>query len=84
LPYYEYQCGEGHVTERLFKTFQAAEGIDWVVCATCAGTADRVLSVPFPAHFHGNPDGFYKPSPQKRFSYSKMTERGNADTYNPK
>lgn len=57
MPIIQYKCGQGHVTEHLFRKQSEAEGIDWIVCATCAEIADRVLAVTSPPQFVGT--GFY-------------------------
>lgn len=87
MPYYEYECPvHGRIT-KFFATFTEAEPyIDKVRCSqnddgqgSCDYEAERVVSVPLPAHFYGNPEGYYKPSPAKRYSTKLVTQKGNAD-----
>jgi hypothetical protein len=80
MPYHNFVCDKNHDTEKLFLSFKAAEGVEEIDCVVCGRPAKRVLSVPFPAHFYGNPDGFYKPSPTKRYSYKLAAEKGNANS----
>lgn len=68
MPIHEYQCEHNHITEKLFRTFDAAEGVQTIACDTCGEDAERISSVPFSAHLLGNPDGYHKPSPSKRHS----------------
>lgn len=75
MPILEYQCSEGHITEKLFLTFAAAEGQDCVECEECGQEADMVPSVPFPAMFFGSPDGYHKPSPRKRYSTKLVSQK---------
>lgn len=56
MPLYEYQCGDGHVTEKFFP-ITAETRPQSVRCATCPRRANRVYSlagvVPdFPEHFN--------------------------------
>jgi hypothetical protein len=78
VPIKEFLCSREHVTEKLFLSFKAAEGVDEVTCSECGEVATRIVSTPFPAHFYGNPDGYHKPSATKRTSYKLASERGNA------
>ncbi len=83
MPYYEYSCHDGHDTTKLYLTFTEANNyVDSIVCPEkgCGKTAERRMSIPLPAHFYGNPDGYHKPSPTKRTSYKLVTERGNASS----
>lgn len=80
MPFHEFACKNEHVTTKLFLSFASAEGVEEIPCEECGEPANRVMSVPFPAHLYGNPDGFYKPSPTKRYSYKLATEKGNADS----
>jgi hypothetical protein len=88
MPIHEFKCPNGHVTEKLFLTFREAEGVTLIPCPKCIDiirpcewgyNAVRVdFSVPYPAHLLGNPDGYYKPSPQKRHSTKLINrETGN-------
>lgn len=74
MPIHEYKCVQGHTFEKLFLTFKAADDAKGLVCPTCRGTAKRVeFSVPYPALLLGNPEGYHKPSPTKRYSYKKVS-----------
>lgn len=78
MPIYEYDCPVGHHSTKLYTTFKEAEPfIDSAQCSECGVEAKRVQSVPFEAHFYGNPDGYYKPSPSKRFSTKLVNSNGN-------
>jgi hypothetical protein len=81
LPIFEYECSAGHITEKLFLTFGAAEKekSDPIPCKACGESAElKEFSVPRPAMFLGNPDGYHRPSPTKRYSTKLATEKGNA------
>src|SRR6266404_9181223 len=92
-PIHEFKCPEGHVTEKVFLSFKDAEKAKKIICPTCHTRAlnepcyweyyaIRVdFSVPFPAHLLGNPEGWYRPSPQKRHSTKLINrETGNRGT----
>lgn len=79
MPFHEFKCLKGHVTEQMFLTFKAAEGVVSIQCPTCKGEAVRLdFSVPAPGMFYGNPEGYYKPSPRKRFSNKLAAQKGNS------
>lgn len=74
MPIHEYKCVQGHTFEKLFLTFKAAEEQEVQICPQCRGTSKRLeFSTPYPALLLGNPEGYYKPSPTKRFSYKKVS-----------
>lgn len=74
MPIHEFQCPHGHVTERLFMTFTEAEGVHYIECSDCQIDAYRIDSVPAPGIFLGNPDGYHKPSPTKRYSTKLVSQ----------
>jgi hypothetical protein len=66
MPIHEFLCTNKKCstkTEKVFLTFKAAEGVDFIDCPRCGQKAGKQLSIPFPGHFHGSPEGYYKPSP---------------------
>jgi hypothetical protein len=73
MPLHQFQCEDNHITEKLFRTFAAAEGVSEVVCTECGQTAQRIASVPFPGHFYG--EGFYRPSPTKRYNTKLVSQK---------
>lgn len=77
MPIIEYKCAEGHVTEVFYRTISAAEGRDQASCGTCLEQAARIISTPLPAHLYGDPAGYHKPSPSKRFSNKLTSKEGN-------
>jgi len=74
VPIFDYKCPQGHVFEKFFKTFKEAEANKrkHPLCPVCApkfAPSELVeFSVPRPAMFYGNPDGWSRPSPTKRHS----------------
>lgn len=78
MPIKEFRCDEcGTITEKFFRSFSAAEGVDQVNCPRCVGRARLIFSVPLPAMFYGNPDGYHKPSATKRYSTKLVAQKGN-------
>lgn len=78
MPIYEYDCPAGHRLEKFFTTFSEAEKHeDKTKCAEHNRTARRVQSVPLPGHFYGDPAGYDRPSPTKRYSTKLATQKGN-------
>lgn len=77
MPIYSHICDDGHETEVFYLTFRAAEGAVRIVpCKTCGKPARKQdFSVPAPGQFFGNPDGYYKPSPRKRFSNKLVSQK---------
>jgi len=82
MPIHEFKCDSGHITERFFKTFEQAEGVDFVACdefvngRLCNRPADRVIfSRTLEPMFYGNPDGYAKPSPTKRFNTKTVSQK---------
>lgn len=74
---FEYECAKKHRTEKIFLKF----GVETptIVCPNCGGTAQRLeFSVPAPGMFFGDPGGYYKPSPRKRFSNKLAAQKGNS------
>lgn len=63
VPIFDFTCAKGHTTERVFLTFSAAEATDTIECPKCKTAAYKQLGIPFPAHLHGSPEGYHKPSP---------------------
>lgn len=51
----------------------------FIRCPQCQEMAVMIDSVPLPAHFLGNPEGYHKPSPTKRHSYKHVNSYGNGD-----
>jgi hypothetical protein len=93
MPIHEFKCPAGHVTERVFLTFGAAEETEVIACEAevehgtlliggttrCGTHAHKVeWSTPLPAMLLGNPAGYHKPSPTQRHSYKHADKnRGN-------
>lgn len=77
MPIHEFKCPSGHITEKLFLSFGAAHGVDVIPCGTCEEAGTKIDSVPLPAHFYGNPDGYDRPSPAKRYSTKLAAQNGN-------
>lgn len=78
MPIHEYKCSKGHVTEQLLLSFPEAERVKHkpITCTVCGREAElQEFSVPQPGHFYGNPDGYYKPSPTKRFSTKLVSQK---------
>jgi hypothetical protein len=63
MPIFDFTCPKGHTTEKVFLTFKEAEETDFIDCPKCKNKAGKQLGIPFPAHLHGSPEGYYKPSP---------------------
>lgn len=76
---YEYICEadiEPHVVEKFFLSFSsAAPEIDETLCPEHGCVAKRIPSSPFPAHLLGNPNGYHKPSPTKRFNTKTVSQK---------
>jgi hypothetical protein len=65
------------VTEKLFRTFTAASGVERIPCPSCLLDAVKIFSTPFPGHFFGSPEGYSKPSPMNRWSTKLAAYKGN-------
>ena len=81
MPIYEYQCREGHVTEKFYTTFSEAEkdGDKPKTCKVCRRSAKRIVSAPLPGMFFGNPEGYGKPSTLKRHNTKVVSAKeGNS------
>lgn len=73
---YEYQCPEGHLIEKFFKSFsEAAPEEDKTTCLEHGVTAERIMSTPLAAHLYGDPEGYHKPSPTKRFNTKTVSKK---------
>ena len=75
MPILEFQCALGHTTEKLFRSFVAAAGATFIQCGECENEAELIASVPYAAHLHGSPEGYYKPSPSKRYSTKLVSQK---------
>ena len=79
MPFYEYLCEaeiESHVVEKFFKTFSAAASEEHEsLCPDHGCIARRIMSAPLQAHLYGNPAGFNRPSPAKRFTYKTVSQK---------
>lgn len=75
MPLHEFRCSNNHITEKLFTNFSSAEGVDCIDCKSCAEVGYKIPSVPYAAHFHGNPDGYNRPSPAKRHTYKTVSQK---------
>lgn len=80
---YEYYCDDCKVTfEKFFSGFAAAEKfIEAAECTVCKQLSNRVMSAPLGFGLYGNPEGYDKPSPTKRFNtktVSQITGNKNA------
>jgi putative FmdB family regulatory protein len=62
MPIYEFICSKGHKTERILSRLDGENTLA-IQCPKCGETANQQLALPFPGHFHGSPEGWYKPSP---------------------
>jgi hypothetical protein len=78
VPYLEYRCQEGHTTEKFFRSITEGEASPSIQCLACRKPALKIFSIPLPAHFYGNPEGYDKPSPAKRFSTKLAAQSGNS------
>lgn len=80
MPMLEYECQRcGHRTERFFRSISDGEEIVTVHCEDCNDLAQKVPSIPLQAHLYGNPDGYHKPSPTKRFNTKTVSQiQGNS------
>jgi DNA-directed RNA polymerase subunit RPC12/RpoP len=53
----------------------------YIRCPQCEEMALMQMSVPFPGHFYGNPEGYQKPSPTKRHSTKLVSAKeGNRNS----
>lgn len=85
MPFYEYECRGGketHTFSVFYKTFKEAEVHEnHAACHVHKCIGDRIVSMPLQAHLYGNPDGFSKPSPTKRFTYKTVSQKeGNSSS----
>ncbi len=78
MPYYEYNCENGvnqHTIVKFFKTFEEAEPfIDEIKCDGHGCFCPRIPSLGSFA-LYGNPDGYSKPSPSKRFTTKTVSQK---------
>lgn len=79
MPLHQYRCPSGHIIEKFFRSFSAADGVDTVPCNKCVLDAERIISVPLPAMFFGNPDGYHSPSPLKRYNTKVVSQKSGND-----
>ena len=63
MPICEFLCAKGQKTEKIIQSISAAEKVEFILCPVCGLKAGKQLSIPFPAHLHGSPEGYHKPSP---------------------
>lgn len=63
MPLHEFLCPKGHLTEKIIFSIAEAEKVEFIDCPKCGQKAGKQLSIPFPAHLHGSPEGYHKPSP---------------------
>lgn len=78
MPIIEFHCTE--CNQRFEKLFWFPEVKDemYEACPKCGKATPRILfSIPLPAHFYGNPEGYHKPSPCKRYSTKLVAQSGN-------
>ncbi len=82
MPYYDYVCGKcGLAFDKFFRSIADGEKhINATACDRCNYMAGRVPSVPFPAHFYGEPGHWSKPSALKRHSTKLASAEGNDKT----
>lgn len=73
MPFLEYECALGHVTEQFFKTISEGENTPYIQCPECFHKADKIFSVPLGFGLYG--PGFYKPSATKRESYKTVSKK---------
>lgn len=79
MPFHEFKCPGGHLTEKFFKSFSSAEGVESVDCTVCSQAAKRIVSAPLGFGFYGDPGGYYKPSSLKRFTTKTVTRKYGND-----
>jgi hypothetical protein len=69
---YEYRCpfsARKETFEKFFKSFSEAEKYaEFAPCPVCEAESPRVMSATLGFGLYGAPDGYYKPSPTKRFN----------------
>jgi DNA-directed RNA polymerase subunit RPC12/RpoP len=78
-PIYNYSCSHCKTKfEGWFLTFDAAKPNEkFTKCSNCGLKANRNFNGETPAYplaFYGNPEGYHKPAPSKRSSYSKTNK----------
>lgn len=80
MPIYEYETESGEHFEIFFKSFKEAEPfIDIAPSPTTGELGKRVVSIPLEPHLYGDPAGYHKPSPTKRYSTKLVSRKeGNA------
>lgn len=77
MPFHEFKCTEGHVTEIFFRNFASADATPFVECSVCQQVAEKIISAPLPAMMFGSPDGYSNPSSLKRYSTKLSSHGGN-------
>lgn len=75
MPILEFECSLGHRSEKFYGTITAGDRVPHIPCPVCTQDAPKVPSSPLQAHFYGNPDGYDKPSPTKRFNTKTVSQK---------
>jgi hypothetical protein len=79
VPYLEFECPNGHVTEKFFKLISEGEAVTDIHCETCYQRATKIISRPLGFGLYGDPAGYDKPSATKRFNTKVVSQKeGNA------
>jgi putative FmdB family regulatory protein len=81
MPVIEFYCQScDRTTDKIIPMRNVAADLT-AECSVCGVTIPRILySKTLAPHFYGNPVGYDKPSPTKRFSTKLATSRGNKDS----
>lgn len=81
MPTYEFHCNPCNETREIFMSMKEADQREYdgsIVCDTCMRPISRVPVVPLQSHLYGDPSGYHKPSPLKRFNTKTVSQkRGN-------
>lgn len=80
MPICEFLCAKGHKIEKIILSMAAAEKTNSINCH-CGEKAYKQLSIPFPAHLHGSPEGWYKPSPAAKRTFNPDSISYSGDGY---
>jgi hypothetical protein len=87
MPFYSYVCdstvnlplehpGPAYVFTVFYKSFaEALPFIEHTKCDLCGWNATRVQEATLPAHLYGDPAGYDKPSPTKRFNTKTVSQK---------
>lgn len=84
MPFLEFECPNGHVTEHFYKTISAGASMDYVICMEC-GINNNVMAKKTPSRplgfgLYGDPAGYDKPSTTRRYSTKTSEKHGNSNS----